>query len=474
MNSSLLAGLGVGTGIVLAGAVVSSLVFQPQHSTPPLPESVAESVAEPLIEEQQAIAAPEAAQEEAAPIVEEQNEEVVLADDTAPLAEPEAEQHAEAETTELPTETLMAEAEAPVVAEEEDATTILQTQVRVPDLPDAATSPEADAAPQVPPAQEEPRITRLPSAVQPPTSSANARDLPQISPPQLPQTSGQTSPETELADDADAARPPVSQQDEPQRPGLRVAGLPQIGTADELPVPPEDLPQARDLAGTALERNALYAGDSAGRPRMALVFSDPGLPGPMRRDLAALDMPMTIALNPLDSSAADGAEIYREAGKEILILATSLPSGATASDLDITFSTFFQALPQAVGVIDLPENGFARNTAMLGNILPLLAQDGHGLVTFAGGLAQAARAAETAGVAHTEVFRMLERGSESAFTIRRYLDRAMFHASQAGEVVVFGDASNEATMDALRMWLDDGRAEQVALVPISAILMGAE
>ncbi|MFU8898710.1 MAG: divergent polysaccharide deacetylase family protein, partial [Roseinatronobacter sp.] len=91
--------------------------------------------------------------------------------------------------------------------------------------------------------------------------------------------------------------------------------------------------------------------------------------------------------------------------------------------------------------------------------------------TFAGGLTQAGRAATAAGIAHAEVFRVLDAAGESVFTIRRYLDRAVFQASQIGHVIVFGDAANEETLDALQTWQAERRSGQVALVPVSGILL---
>jgi polysaccharide deacetylase 2 family uncharacterized protein YibQ len=148
-----------------------------------------------------------------------------------------------------------------------------------------------------------------------------------------------------------------------------------------------------------------------------------------------------------------------------------LPDGARATDLDVTFSAWFDSLPQAVGVLDLPRGGFARNAALTNGVLPLIARDGHGLVSFAGGLSRIDAAAEAEGVPHAEVFRVLDDEDQSPFTIRRYLDRAVFQASQIGEVLVFGDAANDATMEALELWRSDGRADQVAVVPVSAILL---
>ena len=80
----------------------------------------------------------------------------------------------------------------------------------------------------------------------------------------------------------------------------------------------------------------------------------------------------------------------------------------------------------------------------------------------------------TAGVAHAEIFRVLDDGEHSPFTIRRFLDRAVFQASQMGYVIVFGDAANETTLEAIAMWREDGRVGQVTLTPVSAILLAQD
>lgn len=477
MNSSLLAGLGAGTGLVLAAAITASLLLPlPPESQQSMPTSVEQQSAAELPELEEQIAAPEAPTAEAEILPSDTQEPelaVIPSTEESIPAEPDT-----TPDTSVGREDIPEAVEPDEIAQEQvlppEPSELTQTEVQVPEPPEARAALHGEAAPQMPPAQEQARVTRLPSAVLPRAPSETTSGLPSISLPQVPDTSTQDSAQAEAADAEDMPPATIVQREPQPMPGLRVAGLPQIGTDEDIPAITDDIPALDPVAASALVRNSLYQFDTAGRPRMALVLSDPGLPAAMRRALASIDIPLTIALNPLDSSAADGAEIYRAEGKEILILATSLPAGATASDLDVTFGEFFRALPQAVGVIDLPEEGFSRNSSMLSNILPLLAQDGHGLVTFAGGLAQAGRVAQAAGIAHAEVFRMLERGSESPFTIRRYLDRAMFHASQTGEVIVFGDASNNATMDALEMWLADGRAEQIAVVPVSAILLQAE
>ncbi|WFE76433.1 divergent polysaccharide deacetylase family protein [Roseinatronobacter sp. S2] len=265
-------------------------------------------------------------------------------------------------------------------------------------------------------------------------------------------------------------------------PGTRISGMP------GLPLSPRDAvpslaaagvvsgADATDLADdaiapSALERNAIAVGAPDGA-LMAIVLNDPGLPMPLRRALAARDTVFTVALNPMDPSATEAAELYHQAGKEVLILANGIPAGATASDIDVTFGAYFDNLPLAAGVIDLPQNGFVRNSRLLADVMDVIVRDGYGLVTFAGGLGQAARSADAMGVPHAEVFRILDTEDESAITIRRFLDRAVFQASQVGHVIVFGEASNEATLDALDLWQSEGRVDQISLVPVSAILLG--
>jgi polysaccharide deacetylase 2 family uncharacterized protein YibQ len=251
--------------------------------------------------------------------------------------------------------------------------------------------------------------------------------------------------------------------------GVPEAAAPDI---DRETIPPA--PHQSGAALTALERNAQYDGTAPNAAKMALVLYDPGLPMALRHAVAALDFPLTIALNPLDSSAPEAAEMYFHAGKEILILAAGLPAGATPSDIEVTLGSYLDGFPLAIGLVDLPTEGFARNASLLRDVLAILRRDGHGLITFAGGLTQAPRAAEAAEVRHAEIFRVIDPGLESQFTIRRFLDRAVFQASQLGYVIVYGDAANDATMEALELWRNEGRADQVALVPVSAILLGQE
>lgn len=254
------------------------------------------------------------------------------------------------------------------------------------------------------------------------------------------------------------------EESRPALPGSPVTGLP--GQAGR------DASASAEARPPARLRNAIPVDLPAAAPRMGVILNDAGLPRPMREALAARDLTFIVALNPLDPSAAQGAEIYRAGGKEVVLLASNIPDRATPADIEVTFGAFFDALPDAVAVLDLPRDGFTRNTRLFAEVLPIIARDGHGLLTFAGGLGQPARQAEAAGVAHAEIARVLDAGDEGAITIRRFLDRAVFQAIQTGQVIVFGEASNDTMLDALDLWLREGRARDVALAPVSALLSG--
>lgn len=321
-----------------------------------------------------------------------------------------------------------------------------------PNLPDVAALADSDG-PELPQPVTPPRRSALPSQTPPPAGGLR------------PETPG--APESDAAPATGTPPPAEVEQRMPGNPVRRLPGQAQPDPQPDAETPPPDEP----TQVTALERNSSFDGTLTGAPLMGVVLNDPGLPMPLRRALAALELPITVALNPMDPSAGQAADVYRDAGKDVLILASGIPAGARATDLDVTFNAWFDSLPQAIGVLDLPRDGFSRNTALTSAILPLIARDGHGLVSFSGGLSRLDSAAAREGVPHAEIFRVLDDESQSPFTIRRYLDRAVFQASQIGQVIVFGDATNDATMEALEMWRDEGRADQVTVVPVSAILL---
>ncbi len=432
MHTSFLAGLATGTTSVFLLMIGASLGFAPVVETETGPETPIAQIAPP----------PE----------------------TAPQPDSFARLDLQEEQAAPPMVATITPPEAPPESTSEDMAPQLQVTAQIPPpLPDLAqpAAPAPDNAPPLPDSQSAtlPAIAGLNTPGAPSDDNSLAAPAPPeaLAPPQ----------------EADTSRPEPSAMPGTPVPGLVPAATP-AETAPDAPgalAPATTLPALPRMGLTALERNAKYDGTSDGAPKMALILYDPGLPTALRHAVAAFDFPITLALNPLDPSAAEAAEMYFNAGKEVIILAAGLPTGASPADVEVTLGSYLDSFPTAIGLVDLPTDGFARNAGLLRDVLAILQRDGHGLITFAGGLSQAARAAEAADLRHAEIFRVIDPGPESQFTIRRFLDRAVFQASQMGHVIVYGDAANDATMEALELWRNEGRADQVALVPVSAILL---
>jgi polysaccharide deacetylase 2 family uncharacterized protein YibQ len=220
----------------------------------------------------------------------------------------------------------------------------------------------------------------------------------------------------------------------------------------------------------AVLRYSVQITNPTGRDLMSIILLDDGVIPDERARLAELPFPITFAIDPLMPDAREAARIYREHGREVLILANAIPTGATPSDLDVTFQSHFNAVPEAVGVLDLPLGGFQSNRALSQQIVPILMVDGQALLTFDRGLNAAAQTAQSEGLANGTVFRVLDEEDENPSTIRRYLDRAVFRATQDGRVIVLGRANNDATIQGLLAWQMEGRANVVLLAPVTATL----
>ena len=151
------------------------------------------------------------------------------------------------------------------------------------------------------------------------------------------------------------------------------------------------------------------------------------------------------------------------------MLATGVPEGAQAQDLEVAFGVMATGLPEAVAVIDTAAGQFQGNRLLAGQVVPLVAAQGRGLVTWDRGLNAADQVARREGLPATVAFRALDAEGEAAPVIRRYLDRAAFKAAQEGRVTVIGTTRPE-TIAALLEWAVEGRSATVALAPVTAVL----
>lgn len=355
----------------------------------------------------------------------------------------------------------------------QDAGPALLPHAPRPANPDASSAPDhvsdpapGEEAPALPGDSGLPEAGGTPGAAPVPGLS-DSTPAPAEAPPARPDEGGE----------ADA--PPDPGLDDAPPEGVRIGRLPTVediapqepGDGDDAGSGPQEgapaTPAPEDMP--AVMRHAAAFEPSGARPRFAILLVDDGLAPQERVDLAQLDFPVTFVVDPAHPDAAGAATTYRAAGREVAILATQIPPGASPADLEVTFESHFGAVPEAVAVVEPLTGGFQADRLLAQQVVTILTGDGHGLVTHDAGLNAAAQAARSAGIANGEVYRVLDEDGENAQTIRRYLDRAAFRAAQQGEVIVMGHAREE-TLAGIRLWRREGRADTVALAPLSAVI----
>lgn len=247
--------------------------------------------------------------------------------------------------------------------------------------------------------------------------------------------------------------------------GVTIGRLPAIGKdSADIGAPADALAEVAPIL-----RYARAFENPASKPLFAIFLIDPGTPEIDRKQLAALPFAVSFVVDPLAANAREAASIYRAGGQEVVMLASGIPKGATASDLEQTFQAHAATLSEAVAVIDLASGGFQDDRVLANQMVQLLKAQGRGLITFDQGLNAADQVARREGVSAAVVFRTLDDGGEDAPVIRRYLDRAAFKAAQEGRVAVIGTARPE-TIAALLEWTVEGRAASVALAPATAVM----
>ncbi|WP_114965963.1 divergent polysaccharide deacetylase family protein [Alkalilacustris brevis] len=251
--------------------------------------------------------------------------------------------------------------------------------------------------------------------------------------------------------------------------------LPRIG---DTPEPETAAPAEEELAHDpaelpALQRHAVDFENPEDRPLFAVLLLDDGIDADERANLARLPFPVTFVIDAAAPDAEAAARVYRAGGKEVVLLPAPLSPEPSAEALAQALRRDLAQVPEAVAVIDRPEDGggFQNNRLLAQEAVALLGEDGHGLVTFDRGLNAAAQLARSAGLGEALVFRTLDAEDENVPTIRRYLDRAVFRAAQVSAVVVLGRAARADTIAGLLEWRMEGRADAVALAPLSAVLL---
>ncbi|MCC5973478.1 MAG: divergent polysaccharide deacetylase family protein [Rubellimicrobium sp.] len=227
-----------------------------------------------------------------------------------------------------------------------------------------------------------------------------------------------------------------------------------------------------DPDAPALQRFAAAAVTTAegdGRPQLSIILIDDGTLDAAVAALAALPIPVTIALDPGQAGVTNRMLDLRAAGFEVISLAR-LPTGAQPTDVAVALEGAFAALPEAIGILDAGEGGMQANSAITDQTMDRLARDGRGLVVVPQGLNMALRSADAAGVPGVAILRDLDADGQDAAAIRRQLDQAAFTARRDGAVVLLARLRPD-TLSALMLWGSSAQAGQVVVVPVSARLL---
>lgn len=204
------------------------------------------------------------------------------------------------------------------------------------------------------------------------------------------------------------------------------------------------------------------------KPLFAILLEDRGAEVD-RAALAALDLPLTIVIDPLSEGAAERAALWRAAGQELLLALTGFPPGATPGDVEQSLQALADRLPEAVAIIDPDGKVFQSDRLLASQIVAILAQQGRGLVSFDQGLNAADQVARREGLGSVMIFRRIDIDKASGPEVKRYLDRAVFRAAQEGSVAVIGTLSPDL-VTGLMEWTVEGRAATVALAPLTALM----
>ncbi len=321
---------------------------------------------------------------------------------------------------------------APVVVENAPDIDVETTALAAPDQPSAETNPITDAPAPVPDTGGAPERIVTPVA---PLETVRP------SVPEAPQGFGVAVPEIEQFS-----------------PGEVADGLPRIGAEAVVP--------STVVLEPALVRYAVPFTSDSDIPLMSLVLIDDGSLDPAA--LTGFPVPLTIAIDPLTPGAGARMAELRGAGVEIVVL-TPVPAGATPADVEITFQAFLDAVPQAVAVMDLPEAVLQESRPRASQVVEILADTGHGMLTYDRGLNSGLQIAAGRGVKATTVFRVFDDGDRDTAAIKRFMDQGAFRAGQAGPVVLVGQARPE-TLVAITEWSLGNRAATVSLAPVSAVL----
>ena len=338
----------------------------------------------------------------------------------------------------------------------------------------ASTDADRDASGETTPATEEDPATTAAAEAEPDKADPKAAD-PETAEPDAP-----AAPETQ--EDANASAPvpdvateaPEATKVEDETDARRPEAASVTNAPDPVaPIKPVDgavvvasMPAA-DTGRPPLERYAEPFRNPDEKPKMSIVLIDDA-ESAGSDTLAGFPYPVTFAVDPALQDAEERMARHRANGFEVVAL-MDLPGGTTPGNLDTALMETFQAVPEAVALLETPGGDIQADRAMSDAVTKAMAETGRGLILQPDGRDTAQKLAAQAGVASGVVFRDLAGAGQTSDVMRRFLDQAANRAVQRDDVIVMARMRPE-TVSALVIWGLQDRVNQVALAPVSHLL----
>lgn len=285
-----------------------------------------------------------------------------------------------------------------------------------------------------------------------------------------------TDPQSEVSENV------AAQADPPQVPALPLPDIALLPAPEAAaPEPPDvritrpGLPEAAAPAEPAPDLPApliRYAADfdyAADLPLVALVLLDDPAVAEAPDLIAQLPFVPSVVLDAGSPEVTARMRAYRAAGIEVIVTAT-LPQGARPSDVEVTYQAAFDLVPEAIAVFT-DGAGPADDAALADQVTGLIAESGRGHVTLPRGPEAITRPAEAAMLPVAHILRDVDGAGETRDVIERNLAQMSFRARQTGSAVVLARITPE-TLAAITRWANRSDPAQVALVPVSAVLLG--
>lgn len=340
----------------------------------------------------------------------------------------------------------------------------------------APAAPVADAPEEAPAQVATPAVPEVPSQEEATLELAEVQQAPELRLPAAPAQpdAGADVPQMPRAL-ADA--PTLIQTSEPRRiaPGQGAGGTVSIGTpaarlgitedATVADVTPSSEMPSSSVGALGANRTAFDADPNLSK--LAVVLTHQGDELPDADALSDLPSEVSFAVDARAANAGAIAAAYRAADREVVLI-PSFPPRATPQDIEVALGSNLGNVAGAVAVMDPGSAGFQNDRAAVGQVIAVLAESGHGLITASRGLNTAKQIADRFDVPAALIFNELP-PSADAGTATRALDRIAFRARQETGIIVLAPGDS-VTVTGLVDWLAGRSSSGLQIAPVSAVL----